>query len=261
MRVSVIIPAAGASRRFGDRCKLQQDLGGRPLLLRTVECFTKRDEVTQVVVAGPPDDLDAFKDRFGAALSFHGVSIVAGGSDHRWQSVKAAIEGVDSDADRIAVHDAARPAVGGKLIEQLLLASETLPAVVPGIRVTATMKIAESNAAELGDEDAVADAILGEDTRATVHAHRVERTIPRDGLWEIQTPQVFDADLLRRAYAQADLEGCSDDAVAVERLGESVHVIEGDATNIKVTRPRDLELVRSILGIKPEKARPLHKQF
>jgi 2-C-methyl-D-erythritol 4-phosphate cytidylyltransferase len=90
---------------------------------------------------------------------------------------------------------------------------------------------------------------------------RVTETVPRDGLMEIQTPQVFEADLLRRAYAQPDLRGATDDASLVERLGETVHVVEGDACNIKVTTPGDLRLVRAILGVKAPEARPVHKQF
>ena len=82
MHVSVIIPAAGSSRRYG-MDKLGQDLGGRAMLLRTVELFTKRDEVRSIVVAGPPDDLETFRERFGAPLSFHGVRIVEGGRTER----------------------------------------------------------------------------------------------------------------------------------------------------------------------------------
>ena len=77
----------------------------------------------------------------------------------------------------------------------------------------------------------------------------------------MQTPQIFDSSLLRRAYAQSDLAGCTDDAQVVEKLGEPVHLIEGDSRNIKVTTPADLSLIRSILGIRGEQERPAHKRF
>ena len=109
MNVCVIIPAAGASRRFGDADKLQQDLGGRPLLIRTVELFTRRDEVRSIVVAGPPDDFAAFRERYGATLGFHGATVVEGGRGARWETVAASLGAVPEDATHIAVHDAGSP--------------------------------------------------------------------------------------------------------------------------------------------------------
>jgi 2-C-methyl-D-erythritol 4-phosphate cytidylyltransferase/2-C-methyl-D-erythritol 4-phosphate cytidylyltransferase/2-C-methyl-D-erythritol 2,4-cyclodiphosphate synthase len=87
MRIGVIIAAAGKSSRFGAGDKLSQDLGGRPVLLRTVEAFTKRDEVVAIVVAGPPDDIEGFRARFGPALGFNGAKIVEGGRTERWESI------------------------------------------------------------------------------------------------------------------------------------------------------------------------------
>ena len=261
MQVAVIIPAAGASSRFGDRDKLQEDLGGRPLLIRTVEFFTKRDEVSQIIVAGPPASMSGFRERFGGQLSFHGVELVEGGADHRWQSVKAALESVDSTADCVAVHDAARPALSGGLFDRLLLAASALPAIVPAIPISGTMKVVGDVSIEVCDEDAVADAILGASSRKTVEAFPIERTLDRHGHWEAQTPQVVATELLQRAYDQADLEGITDDAMAVERLGEPVHVIPGERSNIKVTHREDVDLIRAILGIKKEPPRPVHKRF
>ena len=86
-------------------------------------------------------------------------------------------------------------------------------------------------------------------------------TLDREGLVEVQTPQVFEAGLLRRAYEQADLSGATDDASLVERLGEPVYVVEGDPCNVKVTRPADLKLMRAILGVKPPAERPAHKSY
>ena len=107
--IGVIIPAAGESRRFGGD-KLGQDLGGRALLLRTVELFTKREEVRAIVVAAPPERFDEFRERYGAPLSFHGVRIVEGGRTERWETVRNALAAVPGECSHIAVHDAARPA-------------------------------------------------------------------------------------------------------------------------------------------------------
>jgi 2-C-methyl-D-erythritol 4-phosphate cytidylyltransferase len=95
-----------------------------------------------------------------------------------------------------------------------------------------------------------------------VQARTVQETLDRVALVEVQTPQIFRADLLRRAYAaDQDMEGATDDAMLVERLGEPVAVIEGDRRNIKITAPGDLPLVRALMGLKAPSQRPAHKRF
>ncbi|MBM4106720.1 MAG: 2-C-methyl-D-erythritol 4-phosphate cytidylyltransferase [Phycisphaerae bacterium] len=261
MRICAIIPAAGASRRFGAGDKLAQDLGGRSLLLRTVELFTKREEVTSIVVAAPPDDLDGFREKYGAPLSFHGVRIVPGGRVERWETVKLALAAVPDDATHVAVHDAARPGASDELIDRVLQAAKVHPAVIPGLTVTSTVKRVSEATVSAAEDDALASAILGEAGREGTSARLVEATLPRDRLVLVQTPQVFEVDLLRRAYAEADPSGTTDDSMVVERLGERVVVVEGDPRNIKVTTPDDLAMIRSILGVRPPADRPVHKRF
>ncbi len=263
MNVCVVVAAAGRSERFGGSDKLAADLGGRPLLIRVVETFTKRDEVSSVVVAGPPDGLEDFKAKYGATLGFLGATIVAGGRVDRWETVKNALAAVPDEATHVAVHDAARPGVGNKLLNRIFEAARRLPAVVPAITITATVKRVDDEPVDVTapEDDAIADDILGDAGRVTLEARRVTETVDRRGLVEVQTPQVFVVDLLRRAYAQADLDQATDDASLVERLGEPVHVVEGDVRNLKVTGPDDLELMRLILGVKPPAERPVHKRF
>jgi 2-C-methyl-D-erythritol 4-phosphate cytidylyltransferase len=263
MKVAVVIPAAGSSMRFGDRDKLAQDLGGRPLLLRTVEVFTKCDEVVQILVAAPPDALDEFKDQFGAPLGFLGVTVVPGGRTARWESVRAALDHIQDDASHVIVHDAARPAVSPRLLRDVLTAAETYDAVIPGVPVVDTLKRVEAAASTVAaaEEDVLADSILGDAGKVTVTTQSVVETIDRGNLMAIQTPQCFTLGLLRHAFASADLDGVTDDAMAVERLGEPVHVIPGDPTNMKVTTPEDLQTIRLIMGIKGEAKRPAHKRF
>ncbi len=263
MNTAVIIPAAGRSERFGTSDKLDQDLGGRPLLLRTVELFTKRDEVQTIVVAVPPDRLEAYREKYGPSLSFHGASIVAGGREARWETVREALAEVPAECTHIAVHDAARPAAGKDLLDRLFEAARTLDAVVPVIRITATVKRVGEETVDVADrgDDALAEGILGGAGRHSLEATAVLETIDRSGLVEVQTPQVFTAALLRRAYDQEDLTGATDDASLVERLGEPVHAVEGDPSNLKVTTPADLRLVRCILGVKRPAERAAHKRF
>lgn len=263
MNVSVIIPAAGRSRRFGGSDKLSQDLGGRPMLVRTVELFSKRDEVKQILVAAPPDDLDAFRERFGGTLGFLGASVIEGGRAERWETVAKAMTKVSDAATHVAVHDAARPGTSKDLLDRIFEAARSLPAVVPGVRISATVKrvAAESETISAKEDDGRADAILGDAGRMIVEAWRVLETVSREDLMEIQTPQVFAAELLRRAYEQADLKGVTDDASLVELLGEAVYVVDGEPGNLKVTTPADMKLMRAVLGVKPPAQRPVHKQF
>jgi 2-C-methyl-D-erythritol 4-phosphate cytidylyltransferase len=261
IRVSVIIPAAGSSRRYG-MDKLGQDLGGRALLLRTVELFTKRDEVRSIIVAGPPDDLDGFRDRFGAQLGFHGVQIVAGGRVERWETVRNAMAVVPEDATHVAVHDAARPGASDELIGRVFEAAKVHPAVIPGLAVADTLKRVSEETVRAEAEDAVADLILGEAAEAATSKGRfVQGTVDRTNLVAVQTPQIFEIGLLRRAYAQADLSGATDDAGLVERLGEKVLVVDGEFRNLKITVPDDLSLMRTMLGMKSPEGRPVHKRF
>src|SRR5262245_12400200 len=141
MNVAVIIPAAGASRRYAQadplaesgRSKLDEDLGGRPILQRTVEIFTKVPEVSLIIVAGPAaaDAFSQFRARHADKLGLLGVHICRGGADHRYQTVQNALKEIpaDSPVTHVAVHDAARPCVSEHLIERLLRAAEKHKAV------------------------------------------------------------------------------------------------------------------------------------
>jgi len=264
MQIGVIIAAGGRSRRFGDRDKLAEDLGGRSVLLRTVEVFSKREEVTDIVVAGPHDDFDAFRNKFGDTLAFHGAKCVPGGKTHRWETVKAALDALADDISHVAVHDAARPAVTRQLLDRLFRAADNAPAVIPGVAINDTIKKVSENETDLAgadESDALAEAILGSAGKQSIKARAVRHTMDRADMYVVQTPQVFSRELLQRAYEQNDRSGATDDAALVERLGETVYVVQGDARNVKITTPADLELVRAILNVNPPAERPAHKRF
>jgi len=247
-KVAVILPAAGRSTRFGIGDKLSQDLGGRPMLLRSVELFTKRDDVGAIIVAAPPEEFDAFRERYGTQLGFHGAKVVKGGTVERWETVRNALAAVPEDCTHVAVHDAARPMASEELLARVFDAARVHDAVIPGDPVTSTLKRVSEEVVDAEESDAVADLILGEISDATkVRGREVTGTVPRERLVAVQTPQVFRAELLRRAYAQGDLAGATDDAMLVERLGAEVIVVDGDPRNIKVTTPADLAMVRALM--------------
>jgi 2-C-methyl-D-erythritol 4-phosphate cytidylyltransferase len=266
MKMAVIIPAAGFGRRFarGDefaRSKLDEDLGGRPVLQRTVELFTKHDAVSAIVVAGPHEEaaFGTFRERHGDKLALLGVTLCRGGRTHRFETVAAALEHVPEDATHIAVHDAARPCTPPELIDRLFALAESHAAVVPAVEVCETLKRVSAEATVKAEADPL-DAILGDAGKPAEAYRTVEQTLDRANLVLAQTPQVFEAGLLRRAYGQDDLAG-TDDASLVERLGEAVVVAEGDPRNIKITHSGDIRLARAILGVRAPEGRPAHKRF
>ena len=282
MRVAVIIPAAGVGHRFGAGDKLAADFGGRPVLLRSIEPFTKRDEVDAILVGGPPDDLEAFRDRYAAPLGFLGARVIEGGRRERWETVLRALEAVPEGCTHVAIHDGARPLVDDDLVGRVFEAGRANPAVIPGIPVRDTLKRCGDEKFEAAERDASVEAILGlEDPEGAdilgepsgessaepgvpgprIGGRRVESTVERQGLWRVQTPQLFEIELLRRAYAAGDLDGATDDAMLVERIGGTVTMVEGSERNMKITTQDDLEIGRAIAGVRGDSDRPSHKRF
>jgi 2-C-methyl-D-erythritol 4-phosphate cytidylyltransferase len=271
MRIAVILPAAGSSSRYIEtqkalggpgRHKIDEDLGGRPMLHRTVELFSNRPEVVSIIVAGPASDeaFESFSLKHADRLTILGAKICRGGRDHRYETVQNALKLVDDACTHVAVHDAARPCASAKLIDRVFAAAQSgHKAVIPGVNVADTIKQVGTQRVQAQKPDPLR-AILGEDASDGAQGRLVERTLERSTLVSVQTPQVFEASLLRKAYAQADLAS-TDDAQLVERLGEAVLVVEGEATNLKVTRAGDIELVRAILGFKAPEVKAAHARF
>ncbi|RMD64524.1 MAG: hypothetical protein D6824_03875 [Planctomycetota bacterium] len=130
---------------------------------------------------------------------------------------------------------------------------------MPGLPVADTLKRVAPTAHPLAEPDPVRAALLGEAAQAE-QTWTVETTLDRDGVFAVQTPQLFTAPLLRSAYAQENLTS-TDDASLVERLGETVRIVEGDPRAWKITRPEDLETLRALLRLPPPQTRAAHKRF
>lgn len=281
MKLAVIIPAAGASARYthagGLRSKLDEDLGGKPVLQRTVELFTKFDDdditIAPIIVAGPHDGeaFDEFRRQHGDRLALLGGQLTRGGKTHRWETVAAAIALVPQDCTHIAVHDAARPCASSELLRRVFQAARTHGAAIPAIPVGDTIKrVSETDGPAAADPLA---AIFGDQASAKAPLRVVDSTVSREKLFLAQTPQVFDAHLLRAAYRQKDLSG-TDDAGLVERLLSGgpfrsptgtpitrVVAVDGDARNLKITLPPDLDLARAVMGVRAPEGRATHKRF
>jgi len=260
MNIAVILPAAGLGKRFavGNRAsasKIEFELAHKPVFLRAIDLFHGRAEVAQILLAVNPDHLDEFAFRWQDKLAFLGVKLIAGSTTERWETVKLALDQVADEATHIAVHDAARPCASARMIDRLFDAAESLGAVVPGLPMGDTVKRAGEP-----DEDSMSDdpldAILGGDSNPTAGALPIKTTVPRDGLYRVQTPQVFERSLLTAAYASlsaSNAAGITDDASVVERAGKPVYILEGDPLNLKLTHPADAELMEAVLKMREEK--------
>lgn len=227
MKFAVIIPAAGASRRFGGlRKKPFEDLSGRPVWLRTVDHFVNREDVSEVVLVLAADDQEEFRDRYQVNLAFLNLTIVTGGAT-RAESVQNGLAALSEPSDYVAVHDAARPLLTRQWITNVFSAAQRHAAVIPGVDVSSTVKRVD----ETG---------------------RIEETIDRSSLRLAQTPQVFKRELLEHAYSSVDDPSqFTDEASLVEAAGYPVFVSEGWPMNIKITTPDDLRLAELFLNELP----------
>jgi 2-C-methyl-D-erythritol 4-phosphate cytidylyltransferase len=211
-----VIAAAGTGERLGaGGPKAFVELAGRPMLEWSLDAFRGASSIDEIVIAAPPDDQERAAEQ--------GVVAVAGGA-HRSESVANALALCGGEI--VVVHDAARPLVTAGLIDavvQELAADEDAAGVIAATPVTDTVKQAS-------------------------HGGEVERTLDRSGLWAVQTPQAFRADVLRDALADPDsFPDASDDAMLVERRGGRVLIHSTSPNNIKVTTPFDLRVAELLL--------------
>lgn len=219
---TAVVPAAGSSTRMEGQDKILLELGGRPVLVRTLEALEDCPLIHEVVVV-TREDLVVPVSRLCRTFGLTKVSGVVTGGATRTLSVLAGIRAASDSAELIAVHDGARPFVTPEVLEEVIRRAAECGAAAPAVPVTDTVKRARDGV--------------------------VEETLDRETLFAIQTPQVFEASLLRAALQKAAEEGVSltDDCAAVERLGMRVSLTRGDRTNLKLTTPADLDLGLGIL--------------
>ena len=218
-KTGVIIAAAGVSGRMGHLDKIFVQIGRKPLLYHVLNAFQQCSFVDQIVLVLSDGNLKRGRSlikRYG----FSKVSDVCAGGSRRQDSVK---QGLDRllDCDLVIIHDGARPMVTPELIEQGFDIAQKHGTAVAAVPATSTMKLADS-----GDY--------------------VVKTLERDNLWEIQTPQVFRCDIIAQAYKDIS-DDVTDDATLAERTGQKVKLYLASYDNIKVTTLEDIYLARLIL--------------
>ncbi|HEY1865772.1 MAG TPA: 2-C-methyl-D-erythritol 4-phosphate cytidylyltransferase [Candidatus Acidoferrales bacterium] len=230
-RTVAILPAAGFGTRMGaDSRKQFRLLDGVPVVVFTLRRLAACPAIEEFLIASRLEDMEALAARISEERLGRPVRVVRGG-DTRQQSVENALAEVSDDTQVVLVHDAVRPLVTREQTERVIAEAHARGAVILGIPAMDTVK--EVKRASLPGDVALITA-----------------TIPRERVVLAQTPQAFDAALLRSAFRQAAADGvtASDEAGLVERLGRDVYVVLGSDRNLKITRPGDLALAEFYLA-------------
>ena len=215
-----VIVAAGSASRMGGIDKVMAPLGGEPMIARTVRAFQNCDAIAKIVIVTRQDLILPITQLTRDMNKV--VAVVCGGSS-RQESVQLGLNALPEEIQLAAIHDGARPLVGWQLIDRVVRAANTYNAAAPAIPVKDTIKV--------------------------VKGRVVDHTPDRAALFAVQTPQVFDFDLLRGALKKAELDGAAvtDDCSAVERMGMAVKIVDGEERNLKVTTPLDLKIAQLLL--------------
>ena len=217
---TALIVAGGKGLRMGSELPKQfLPIGGKPVLMRTLEAFHRFDEKMQIILVLPREQQDFWRE----LCEEHGFDIkhlIADGGETRFHSVKNGLALINGIGGMVGVHDGVRPFVSQEVIARCFREAAVRKAVIPVIDVVETVRHLTGSGSE---------------------------TVNRNDYKLVQTPQVFDADLLRRAYEQEFTPFFTDDASVVEAMGVPVHLVEGNRENIKITTPFDLKVASALL--------------
>jgi len=223
---AAVIPAAGSSSRMGLN-KLMYELNGMPVLVRTLSVFQKSAFIDEIIVVTRETEVDEIT----TLCKQYGLSkvkqVVVGGTT-RTESVLNGVRAVSKNSDLVAIHDAARPFLTERVLSECISAAKTYHAAAPAVAMKDTIK--------------------------KVNGGIVETTLDRDTLAAIQTPQIFTRELILAALHDAAEKEVTltDDCAAVERLGMSVFLTQGDYFNIKLTTKEDLAFAKAILEMEEQ---------
>ena len=215
-----VIVAAGSASRMGGIDKVMAPLNGEPMIARTVRAFQNCDAISEIVVVTREDLILPITSLCSGMDKVQAV--VAGGSS-RQESVHLGLNALSGKCKLAAIHDGARPLISWQVIDRVVRAANTYGAAAPAIPVKDTIKVVQGGV--------------------------VKETPDRATLQAVQTPQVFDFDILRGALKKAKQDGAqvTDDCSAVERIGLTVKIVEGEERNLKITTPLDLKIAQLLL--------------
>ncbi|MEO1074813.1 MAG: 2-C-methyl-D-erythritol 4-phosphate cytidylyltransferase [Bacteroidota bacterium] len=222
----MIVPAAGAGLRMGGGTRKQfRVLGDAPVLVQTLRAFEAHDNVDALAVVVPPEEVEPVS----ALLDVHAltklVAVVAGGATRQasvGQGLDAVVAHGAEESSLVLVHDGVRPFIDADAIARVIAAAQSQGAAALALAVADTLRRGDGNT--FGD------------------------TVPRDGLWRMQTPQAFRMSLLVEAHAAArrDAFAGTDEVALVQRIGHAVQIVPGSAFNVKLTRPSDWAFAEAV---------------
>jgi 2-C-methyl-D-erythritol 4-phosphate cytidylyltransferase/2-C-methyl-D-erythritol 2,4-cyclodiphosphate synthase len=223
--IAAVIAAGGTGTRIGAHQPKQfLQVGGKPILVRTIEAILALKDVVQVVIALPDEHISQAEDMLAGRPWTVPILCVPGGPT-RQESVRRGVLRVPSNVDLVLVHDAVRPFCSREMLDRVVEAAWRIGGAVPALPATETIQRVSRRG-------------------------RVLKTPPREELYAIQTPQCFRAAILRSALERASREGfdATDESSVVRWAGRAVAVVEGSPDNIKITRPLDLEIAESLIA-------------
>lgn len=225
-RCTAIVLAAGQGKRMHSKIQKQfLEIGGKPILYYSMECFQKSPLIQDIILVTGEDMISYCKSEIVEKYGFTKVCKVTAGGKERYDSVYAGLL-CCQDTDYVYIHDGARPFVTEEMIQRGYEAVKRTNACVMGMPSKDTVKLADPSG-------------------------YIKETPDRKIVWNIQTPQIFSYDLIRGAYEsirKKDMSNVTDDAMVVEQeTGTKILLVEGSYQNIKITTPEDLAVAEGFL--------------
>ena len=224
--VVAVVPAAGLGTRMGGTARKQyRTLGGFPLLALSLQVLQRIESIREIILSVPQQDRDYCWSEIVNPFALSKVTQIVAGGARRQDSVRNGLMAITDPPDLVLVHDGVRPFLQSDFVEQSISCAADTGAAVVAMPIHDTVKRVDSR-------------------------RIIQETLNREGLWQIQTPQVFRYDWLLKGHQRAQQENweVTDDAALIERIGYPVSVVEGSCFNIKITRPDDLIFGEAILN-------------
>lgn len=221
--LSAIVVAAGRSNRFkGKVSKVLTKIDSKPVIYYSLSALSRHQNIDEIIVVASPSNVKAITGIIRRYKINKVKKIVLGGKERK-DSVLQGLKSLGEDTSHVLIHDGARPFINNNIISSVIAAAKISGAAVSGVPVKPTIKRVDSSL-------------------------WVKETVDREGLWEIQTPQVFLKDVILKAYKGSGRAKVTDDAMLVEQSGVKVKLVLGSYINIKITTPEDLIISEAILN-------------
>ncbi|MFP4667498.1 MAG: 2-C-methyl-D-erythritol 4-phosphate cytidylyltransferase [Desulfosalsimonas sp.] len=223
MAVAVIVAAGRGKRMNSSVAKQYFQIGGTPLFVRTLEVFAGHPEISRIQLVVPQEDIDFCRSMIPADLDRKADIRITAGGEKRQDSVYQGLLALEGPEEIVVIHDGVRPFVTPELVSACIEGAAETGACIAAIPASDTLKRVDSG-------------------------NIINETLPRNRIWQAQTPQAFVLGLIKSAFEKARQDGFSgtDDASLVERTGRPVSIIQGSPLNLKITAPADLEIAERI---------------